>query len=168
MEPVLAFLVFTRYGLCQDLIHRIKYEHRRDISRGLGRMYGRELVKDEYKLQADYLIPVPLHWKKRWKRGYNQAGEFASGLAEVLKIPVAHEGLIRVQHAKSQTTKTRYERWSIMDGQFTVNPDLDFFKKDILLVDDVITTGSTLGSCAEELYKAGASSVGCIALAVVR
>jgi ComF family protein len=168
MQPVLAYLVFTRYGLTQDLIHHIKYENRYDLAYDLGRMYGQELKRDKYYLPAEYLIPVPLHWLKMYKRGYNQANEFAMGLGEVLNIPVLTDALIRRRNARSQTTKSRYDRWTVMDGQFVVNELRDLKQKRVVLVDDVITTGSTLGSCAIALLKAGVMQVGVISLAVVQ
>lgn len=168
MQPVLAYLVFTRYGLTQDLIHHIKYENRYDLAYQLGRMYGQELKRDNYQLPAEGLIPVPLHWMKMYKRGYNQANEFASGLGEALDLPVLTEALVRRRNARSQTTKSRYDRWSVMDGQFTVNKSCDLKQRRVVLVDDVITTGSTLGSCAIALLKAGVTQVGVISLAVVQ
>lgn len=168
MDPVLAYLVFTRYGFTQDLIHHIKYEDRYDLAYDLGRMYGHELNRDNYHLPADCLIPVPLHWRKMWKRGYNQADEFARGLGEVLHLPVLTDALGRHRNAKSQTTKSRYDRWSVMDGQFFVNESCHLKQRKVVLVDDVITTGSTLGSCAMALLKAGVTQVGVISLAVVQ
>lgn len=163
-----SFLIFSPTGVARELLHQIKYEGRYDLAYHLGRLYGIELLRDNVSMQADYIVPVPLHWRRGWWRGYNQAEFFARGFADIQQLHVCPNGLIRKHHGSTQTKETRFERWNRMDGQYTWNQKVRIEGKTIILVDDVITTASTLSSCAGEALKAGASQVGLLTLAVVR
>lgn len=168
VNTMLACLEFSRHSLTRELVHHIKYEGRIDLAYELGLMYANELKKDNYKLAADTLVPVPVHWRRRWKRGYNQAEAFANGLGAVLGIPVDTKLLIRMNLTQTQTAKTRYERWAVLENQFRVNKPERLSCRRVIMVDDVITTGSTLDSCVRTLYENNVLSAGIIALAVVR
>ncbi len=167
-QPAWSYLVFSRYGLTREILHHIKYDGHQRLARQLGRMYSRELISDGVGLSADMLIPVPVHWRRHWRRGYNQAACFASGLEDVVGIPSEDSILYRKNNRKSQTTTKRIARWGRMEGQFGVQTPAAVFGKQIILVDDVITTGSTLASCADVLLDAGVSGIGIITLAVVK
>lgn len=168
VSPLYSFLTFSRYGMTRELLHHIKYEGRKDLAYDIGRMYGRDLIQDNTEIHADLLVPVPVHWRRAWTRGYNQAEWFANGLSHELNIPVLADSLYRTRSMKSQTKKSRYDRWGRMEGQFTVRNNQGVINKNVWIVDDVITTGSTLAACAEELLIAGAAQIGIITLAVVR
>jgi ComF family protein len=110
----------------------------------------------------DYLIPVPLHPIKFRERGFNQAEWIANGLGKTIQIPVRTQLMKRVKHTISQTTLNREERLNNMKKAFKINQDVS--DRNIGIVDDVLTTGSTISSMASILKDAGAKKI--IALTV--
>lgn len=136
----------------QRLIHQLKYKGRRDVGIFIGKLMGEELRKSDFN-QSDLVVPVPLHKSRLRQRGYNQSDCFAEGLAEGLKINFSFNALNRREATSTQTRKHRFERYKNVDNIFQV-PDSSVIEgKNILLVDDVITTGSTLISCAEAILS---------------
>jgi len=118
-----------------------------------GRRFGNALLESPEFSAVDVVVPVPLHPKKQKLRGYNQSEWIARGIAESLRKPVSVDNLCRNLHTSTQTRKNRYERWENVENIFeTLNPE-EFTGKHILLIDDVVTTGSTLESCAFQLLQ---------------
>jgi len=157
---------FVKGGILQRLIHELKYGHRPEIGEELGRSYGRLLAEEPFWKSIDYIIPVPLHPKKRHQRGYNQAARWASGLSESLGVPWSEKFLLRASYTESQTRKSREERFANVSDAFVLRQADKLRHKHIMLVDDVMTTGATIEACAKHLLKAQISlSVVCIALA---
>ena len=158
---------FVKGGLLQDLIHSLKYDDKPEIGQELGRIYGAILREDDYWKSIDFIVPVPLHPKKKHLRGYNQAEMWGFGIADSLGVPLRNDVLIRTDYTESQTKKSRSERFKNVENVFAVsNPDVIRGKK-LLLVDDVLTTGATIEACALTLFAAAdvEISVVCIALA---
>ena len=152
-ERIAAFCIFSKKGTIAPLIHHLKYRNRDDIGIFLGKMYGKELLGSEFLRPIDAIVPVPLHPKKQKQRGYNQAEKIAKGLSNITSIPLATNNLIRMVHNPTQTKFDKTRRWENVKDIFDVkNPD-EFEGKHILLVDDVITTGSTLEGCGIALQK---------------
>lgn len=148
---VLVYAYFIKNGIMQHVLHALKYNDNQEIGIMLGRWYGHDLLLGGYADAFDAIVPVPLHPKKQEIRGYNQAYCFAIGLSEVLKTPVVEHGLIRTKHIDSQTKKGKVNRILDVEGIFEVQ-EIDRLKdKRVLLVDDVLTTGSTLVACATPL-----------------
>jgi ComF family protein len=147
-----AYYYFSKGEKVQKLIHQLKYKGRKDVGVEIGRLMGYELRSTEYE-KAEIIIPVPLHKKRLKKRGYNQSDCFAEGLAEALKIKFDPEGLLRTEETSTQTRKHRFERYRNVENVFSVRDQVALQGKTILLVDDVITTGSTLISCAETILS---------------
>ncbi len=143
---------YHKGGLLQKLIFQLKYHHHKEIGVILGREIGYDLENTEFTT-VDAIIPVPLHPKKLRKRGYNQAEWIAKGLAEALQKEVRTDWLTRAVNTTSQTKKNRAERFTNMEQVFVANEQVNFANKHLLLVDDVVTTGSTLSGCAEALKK---------------
>ncbi len=154
-----AFLYFSRGGGTQRLLHQIKYNNQPDLITTIGRWYGRQLLQSPAWHDVEAIIPVPLHWKKQRKRGYNQSAVFGEGIAEVMGITCQKNALSRVTHDKSLTGMKRLERVETIGSSFVLaHPDL-VRDKHILLVDDVLTTGATLESCALALIGAPVASI---------
>ncbi|MDD2551563.1 MAG: ComF family protein [Dysgonamonadaceae bacterium] len=152
-ERFASFCVFTQDGLLQSLIHEFKYNHKPYIAELLGVIYGKDLLGSEFLRTIDVIVPVPLHPKKKLNRGYNQAEAFANGLSKATSVKVSVDELIRVIDNPTQTKLTQTQRWENVEGIFDVRNNRVFENKHVLLVDDVITTGSTLEACAYALLK---------------
>ncbi len=151
---VMAFMRFTKMGLSQKLLHALKYKNKADLAIELGRLYGQLLLEHGYTNVWDILIPVPLHPIKQRRRGYNQSEKFAQGLAQTLELPTGNQ-LYRNRYTETQTNKSRLERLENVGNVFAVNNPFSLKNKRILLVDDVMTTGATLVSCANLLNTCG-------------
>jgi ComF family protein len=111
-----------------------------------------------------WIVPVPLHWRRRWRRGYNQAEALAQGLARWLDLPV-HQPLRRLVATKPLAHKGRTARAEIMHGAFHARPNRRLVGRTVLLIDDVLTTGATCGEAARALKKAGAARVVVVVIA---
>lgn len=147
-----AFLHFEKGGKTQRLIHLIKYYENKELGFLLGRLAAQELRADHSPLsQVDLLIPIPLHPRRKRKRGYNQSERIAAGLSSVLGIPVRTDCVSRITPTHSQVHRSVYERWLNVCSIFTVTDPEALKDKRVLLIDDVITTGATICACAEAL-----------------
>ena len=146
-----AFYFYTHGNKYSSLITQSKYSDKPEIGQYLGRLAASELEKSGFFEGIDCLIPVPLSRWRRWKRGYNQSEWIARGLTEVAQIPLRTDNLIRFKHNETQTHMTRDERWKNVQGIFAVRHPERLAGRHVLIVDDVITTGATLMSCAETL-----------------
>lgn len=151
LEMVSSFYFFNKGNKVQNLIHQLKYNNRPDIGVYIGKRYGQYLKKEDNFKTVDIIIPVPLHKKKLRKRGYNQAEMFASGLSSSMDIPYDNLSFIRNTNTETQTKKSKLERWENVKNKFSITDTSNLENKHILLVDDVITTGSTLEACAHVL-----------------
>jgi ComF family protein len=151
-----AYLFFNAGSATQQLVHRIKYKDDPELAVELGRFMGRALEQSRRFPKLDAVVPLPLFRNREKLRGYNQAGKLAQGLAEAIGIP-AHDHLVkRIRSSSTQTNKTRTERWQNVDGLFETGSKTHLQGQQLLLVDDVITTGATLEACASALLQAGA------------
>jgi ComF family protein len=161
-----AFSFYTRGSRIRRLIHRLKYDGLKEIGFELGKIYGLALKNSEFMNDIDLIIPVPLHKSRQRSRGFNQSECIAEGIAEVTGYQVDINTLVRIRSSDTQTKRSRYERWMNVEGIFTVADPQKIVGRHILLVDDVITTGSTLDACASELLKTEDVKVSIAALAV--
>jgi len=153
LEAAYAMCYFTKGGKMQHLMHQFKYKGIQNIGNLLGNIAAEQLIKNPVFNSADIIIPVPLHKSRLRKRGYNQSACFAAGLSEKMDIPVDEDNLVRVRATETQTHRSRFSRFENMQEVFALtNPDT-LINKHILLVDDVVTTGSTLEACGTELLK---------------
>ncbi len=149
---------FGKHGRLQDLIHDLKYKNATGIGLFLGQQVGQEIKDSLPPNTFSYVIPVPLHPKKKLQRGYNQSTFLAEGISEVCGVPMNEKIIIRQVETTSQTRKSKFERWENVEDIFKII-DARHENKHFLLVDDVVTTGSTLESCALELLKIPGSKV---------
>lgn len=146
---------YSRESPYTNLIHRIKYKGDIALARYLGLMLGERLKCSTRLPEIDYLVPVPLHPRKKWKRGYNQSEEIAKGIADALwenpKGRIITDVLRRRRFTKTQTQISVGNKWENMTGAFLVR-DVEKLKgKNILLIDDVLTTGATVDACWQAL-----------------
>ncbi|GAB3178646.1 ComF family protein [Telluribacter humicola] len=151
VKDALAYLVFTKKGKVQELLYALKYKGNQEVGRVLGIMYGQELMEQGQVPPADLIVSVPLHPRRLKERGYNQSDAFAQGLSEATGIPWSGAVLSRTRYTKTQTGKSRAERYENMSGVFRVNQKEVVKGKQIVLVDDVLTTGATLDACVEAM-----------------
>jgi ComF family protein len=148
-----SFLFFQKKSNVQKMLHALKYRSRPEIGHLLGKWYGADLKENGAFKDCTCIVPVPLHDKRRRKRGYNQSEHFARGLAEELDIPVRSDLLFKTHFTESQTYKTREERCENTLNSFDTRNDGNLRGQHVLLVDDVITTGATTEACVLQLQK---------------
>ena len=160
-----SFLFFQKKGSVQKMMHALKYKGKPEVAQLLGKWYAQDLKKQNTFANYDYIIPVPLHKKRAQKRGYNQSEFFANGLSEVLNIPTLNDVLIKTKFTETQTYKTREERVENTLSSFQVQNSEIIDNKNILLVDDVITTGATTEACILQLQKSARVTVSVISIA---
>jgi len=153
LEAAYALYYFAKGGKVQNLMHHFKYRGMQQIGVLLGNIAGSQLTKNEVFKTVDIIIPVPLHKKRFKQRGYNQSACFADGLAQKLTAVVDESSLIRAKATETQTHKSRFSRFENMQEVFAVIDPEKLINKHVLLVDDVVTTGSTLEACAVQLLK---------------
>jgi ComF family protein len=165
IEKAAAFSFYNKGSRIRNLIHNLKYKGIREIGYELGRIYGLSLKASGFTKDIDLIIPVPLHPGKKRIRGFNQSETISKGIADATHLPVDIESLARVMVSATQTKRSRYERWTNVEGIFRIIEPQTIISKHVLLVDDVITTGSTIESCANELLKIEGVKVSVVALA---
>lgn len=156
INMVASYYFFNKGNKVQNLLHNLKYNKAKELGEKIGILYGYEIASSDYFKNIDFIVPVPLHPQKLKKRGYNQSASFAYGLSNSLKIPVREELLTRVINTETQTKKSRFNRWENVSSVFTSPANIDISGKHILLVDDVLTTGATIESCAQNLIAKNA------------
>lgn len=160
-----SFLFFSKGGSVQKLIHQFKYKGNIETGRYLGSLMGSDLKNSSLFNTIDIIIPVPLHKKKLHTRGFNQSEIIAEGLVDVMNVKLVNDVLLRVEHTETQTRKARYTRWENVRGKFGIVNSEKLAGKHVLLVDDVLTTGATLESCAQTLLEIPQTKVSIATLA---
>jgi ComF family protein len=148
-----ALFYFHKKGVVQEMIHQLKYKGQEEVGVFIGNWFGEESKSNALLASAAMVIPVPIHKKRRRIRGYNQVDAFGQAIANKLNITFDTTILYRKTHATSQTKKTLLERTEVHLEVFDVNFSELHHGKHFILVDDVITTGSTLESCCRALLK---------------
>jgi ComF family protein len=145
VTQTLAYLKFSKKGYVQNILHALKYKNKPELGEYLGKLYGNELKSVKIHEKIDFIIGIPLHVDKQKLRGYNQADAFAKGLSMSLGVPYYTDLLIRNTFTESQTKKrSRLGRFKNIEGVFEVSNPEKIKNKRVALVDDVLTTGSTL------------------------
>ena len=155
------------FGFYEDslrkLIHLFKYGRVETLSKPLGRLLAQALPREQ---SFDVIVPMPLHWRKRWQRGFNQAELLAHEVGRRTHVPVAN-ALRRVRNTASQAGLTSAKRRENVSGSFRAKKRAALEGLSVLLIDDVMTTGATAASCARALKRGGARQVTLLTLARV-
>lgn len=163
-ERAAAFAYFIKGGSLQHIIHELKYKRNPDIGYFMGKLSGDNIKGSDFISSVDLLVPVPLHPKRQKERGYNQSLKICEGISAVTGIPVDAETLVRTVNNPSQTKNSRFDRWKNVEDIFSLANKNTFNNKHLLLVDDVITTGSTIESCVREIVKSDGAKISIFAI----
>lgn len=161
IENAFALMQFEKDGLSQKIIHSLKYRNREKVGKIIANWTSERL--DFGKEKPDVLVTVPLHPRKQWKRGYNQLHLFTNTLSKNCGIPVEHQLLKRNYYAKAQAKKGKLHRSETLN-LFSINKPTS--GRNILLVDDVLTTGNTISSIAWEILKSGNNRLSVLVMAI--
>lgn len=165
IEKAAAFSYYNKGSRIRKLIHALKYNGIKEIGTELGAIYGVSLKNSGFTADIDMIIPIPLHPSRERKRGFNQSNIICEGISSVTGLKVETDALVRPVKTQTQTKRSRYDRWTNVEGIFRVADPEKLRGKHVLLVDDVITTGSTIESCVNELAKIGEIRISVVALA---
>ena len=157
---------FEKGSPFQKLLHMMKYKGNKEIGELMGKYAAADLLDSPDFTSIDIIIPVPLHPLKYRSRGYNQSEWIAKGISSVLQKPLDCSTLIRVRENPSQTLKSVFERYENTEGIFELTDKLLLEGKHVLLVDDVLTTGSTVEACARALLETKRIKISIFTLAV--
>jgi ComF family protein len=167
-----ALWQFDRFGGLRRVLHVLKYQGIPEVGYELGELLADKVISrrpeiSQWQSGDTYLVPVPLHRRKRITRGYNQAEAIARGISTRTGIPILPDTVVlRTKNTRTQTGFNQKERIQNMSGAFVVN-DADSLKsKSLLIIDDVFTTGSTTFELAYTLHQAGAGTMGIITIAI--
>ena len=152
-EKATAFAKFENNGRLQNLLHALKYKGVKEVGTTLGELAALDIGTTNFFDDIDVILPVPIHKKKRKKRGYNQSQYIADGIRNITELPIDSSSIRKEVHTESQTRKQRYERFKNTTKTFTLLNKDKLKDQHILLIDDVVTTGSTLEACASVLLK---------------
>lgn len=154
-----SLLVFEKSSPLQQIVHQIKYQKKFLLAVELGKMLGSSLLKNKTEWEVDIILPVPLHSLKKAERGFNQSFYIAKGISKVTNLPVSQSILKRKRYTESQTKKNLLERAENMSEAFAVKRAEKINGKNVLLIDDVITTGATIRECGKILQECGAANI---------
>ncbi|MBT29521.1 MAG: competence protein [Thalassobius sp.] len=165
VQYAFAYLKYVRPGKVQQLLHHLKYKGVEEISELIGNWHGAQIQSCSYVENIDLVVPIPLHRHKLRKRGYNQVDGYARRIAAYLNTDYDAQVLSRKTDTKTQTKKSRFDRWMNVSEIFFVEKSESIKGKHILIADDVVTTGSTLEACGTKLLEAGASKISFSAIA---
>ena len=157
---------FSKESLVQHLIHQLKYKSNQTVGIYLGEMMGNSLLDSNRFKNLDYIVPLPLYPDKERKRGYNQAAVVGEGMSAVMNVPILLNNIVRRRYTETQTKKHRTERWENVEGSFLVKDAQKLEGKNILLVDDVVTTGATLEACGSAIVHINGARLSLAALSI--
>lgn len=166
LERATAYFFYQKGSDYRKVLHQLKYNGRKEVGAVMGRYLAAELQPDGFFQGIDVLIPVPLHPSKQKARGYNQSEWLAKGISQVTGIPLDTDSVLREKSTETQTRKSVYERWENVEGIFRLRHPNNLAGKHVLIVDDVLTTGSTLTACADAVCATKGVCISVLALAM--
>jgi ComF family protein len=158
--------VFEKDKELQHAIHGLKYDKKFSVGIFLGKILASEIKTNRVNWKFDLITPIPLHRLKKAERGYNQSFYIAKGVGKILRVKVSDRIVKRIKYTESQTTMNLNEREENISGAFRVQNKRMVSGKNILLLDDVITTGATISECGKILLEAGANKIYAASIAI--
>jgi ComF family protein len=159
---------FMSQNAVSKLIYPFKYYGNRKLAFNMGKRLASTIEADDDYKKADFLVPIPIHPRRKRKRGYNQSEYICRGISSIWNIPVRPNAVKRMVNTKSQTRQSHWERKRNVKNIFALDKIEDLSGKHIILVDDVFTTGSTISSCAECLFQLPDVKISVLTLAATR
>lgn len=164
MEKAAALFFYRPHSEASKIIYALKYREHPDIGEFMGRMAAMEFAANGFFDSVDIIVPIPLAKNRLRERGYNQSLEIARGVSDITHIPIVDKLIKRKPFTASQTEMHRWQRNENVKDVFILKNYALFSGKHILLVDDVVTTGATIISCANELRKSGGTKFSVLAI----
>lgn len=166
LERAGAYLYYVKGGDVSRLLFQLKYYGNSDLGCYLGRCMGISLLPSGFFQGIDCIVAVPLHARKKKKRGYNQSEKLAEGISSVTGIPVVSYLLAKQVETETQTHKGNYERWMNVKNVFECVLPKQLEGKHVLLVDDVFTTGATVVACSDAFQHVPGLRISVLTLAL--
>jgi ComF family protein len=151
LDKAAAYLFFEKQHPIQQMVHKMKYSAQPLIGYQLGKQAAREFICTDFFDGIDIIMPIPLHRKRFRNRGYNQSEYIARGLSEITGIPIDTTHLLRIKDTPQQALQKGQDRKNNVVDAFEVNHPEQLYRKHILLVDDLITTGETVKACIQSM-----------------
>lgn len=154
MERAAALFYYEPHAQPSKIIYDLKYHSHRNVAEGMGRIAAQTMKDSGFFDGIDLIVPIPLTRGRQWSRGYNQSREIAKGVSQVTGIPM-DDGLVkRTAFAGSQTHRHAWDRAQNVEKVFRLVAPQKAEHRHILIIDDVVTTGATVASCARQLCQA--------------
>lgn len=154
-----AIRLGTYDGRLREAVLRLKHQNGEALAEEIGRTWAAARGAQLTAHRPAVVVPIPLHWRRHWWRGYNQSAAVARGLANVLNLPCQSNWLVRARPTPYQRAQSAAARWENVRGAFRVRRKVRIPGSSILLIDDVLTTGATADAAAGALRQAGAAQV---------
>ncbi len=151
IERATSYIYYHKNSPYNNVIHYLKYKNRPEPGERLAFIAAKEIAETGFFDGIDAIVPLPLSKKKLKERGYNQCDYIAAGISRATGIPVLKGAVVRTTANETQTHKNRDERWKNVEGIFALDRPQDIEGKHVLLLDDILTTGATLASCAKTI-----------------
>jgi len=161
-----AYSVFAFEGVLKELIHKFKYSNKTMLAKVFAKMIFDFAMNFNIPLSDyDIMLPVPLHSTRLREREYNQCEILARQLQRFLHLEISTKDVARIKHTRSQITLDKTARWENIVGAFKIKNNQTFKNKNVLIVDDLITTGATASELAKTLKESGAKMVSVLTIA---
>ena len=154
MERAAALFFYESHAQPSKIIYDLKYHGHRNVAEDMGRIAAQTMVSSGFFDGIDLIVPIPLTRRRQWSRGYNQSREIAKGVSQVTGIPVENGIVKRIAFTGSQTRRHAWDRAQNVESVFKLVAPQKAEHRHILIIDDVVTTGATVTSCARQLCQA--------------
>lgn len=148
LQAAASLFFFDKKGKIQKLLHELKYHEQHEVATFLGKFWAEAWKDSSFFAPYDTLIPIPLHPSKEIQRGFNQSLKIIEGIREQTGLPTDNEVVVRTKKTEAQALKSRTQRWENVADAFQV---LKGPPANVVLIDDVITTGATIEACIRAL-----------------